>query len=136
MKEYLYKLEMKTRDYECDIQGVVNNANYIHYLEATRHEWLVSTGVSFRKWHDEGIETMVSEINIKYKTSLRGQEEFISCLNLHRDGPRFIFDQDIYRKSDMRLCVSAQVSTICVIDGKVTRGDEVLPYLGKYLSDD
>ena len=29
MKEYLYKLEMKTRDYECDIQGVVNNANYI-----------------------------------------------------------------------------------------------------------
>ena len=38
MKEYLYKLEMKTRDYECDIQGVVNNANYIHYLEATRHE--------------------------------------------------------------------------------------------------
>ena len=67
MKEYLYKLEMKTRDYECDIQGVVNNANYIHYLEATRHEWLVSTGVSFRKWHEEGIETMVSEINIKYK---------------------------------------------------------------------
>ena len=54
-------------------------------------------------------------------------------MNLHRDGPRFIFDQDIYRKSDMRLCVSAQVSTICVIDGRVTRGDEVLPYLGKFL---
>ena len=35
----------------------------------------------------------------------------------------------------MRLCVSAQVSTICVIDGRVTRGDEVLPYLGKFLND-
>ena len=135
MKEYLYKLEMKVRDYECDIQGVVNNANYRHYLEATRHEWLSANGLSFRKWHDEGIETMVSEINIKYKASLRGQEEFISCLNLHRDGARFVFDQDIYRKDDMRLCVSAQVSTICVIDGKVTRGDEVMPFLGRFLKD-
>ncbi len=30
MKNYLYTLEMETRDYECDIQGIVNNANYQH----------------------------------------------------------------------------------------------------------
>ena len=133
MKDYLYKLEMKTRDYECDIQGVVNNANYIHYLEATRHEWLSANGLSFSKWHEEGIDAMVSEITIKYKTSLRGQQEFISCLNLHRDGPRYVFDQDIYRKEDMRLCISAQVSVICLVDGRLTRGDEVLPYFQKFL---
>jgi acyl-CoA thioester hydrolase len=133
MKEYLYKLEMKTRDYECDAQGVVNNANYQHYLEVTRHEWLLGEGFSFRKWHDEGIDVMVSEINIKYKTPLRGQEEFVSCLNLRREGPRFIFDQDIYRKDDGRLCVSAQVTTVCVINGRLTRGDEIAPHFEKYL---
>ncbi len=44
---YIYELHMKVRDYECDLQGIVNNANYQHYLEHTRHEFLLSAGVSF-----------------------------------------------------------------------------------------
>ena len=45
---------MKVRDYECDLQGIVNNANYQHYLEHTRHEFLLSTGVSFAALHEQG----------------------------------------------------------------------------------
>ena len=130
MKEYLYTLEMETRDYECDIQGIVNNANYQHYLEATRHKWLQDSGYSFRKWHEEEIDVVVSEINIKYKTPLKGQEAFLSCLNLRRDGARFIFDQDIYRKSDMSLCVSATVSTVSIVNGRLSRGDELAALFG------
>ena len=133
MKEYLYQTEMTTRDYECDVQGVVNNANYVHYLEATRHEWLKGEGFSFRKWHDQGIDMMVSEIDIRYKSPLRGQECFLSCLNLRRDGARFLFEQDLYRKEDGQLCVSATVSVVCLVNGRLTRGDEVASLLGKYL---
>ena len=33
--EYIFELKMKVRDYECDGQGIVNNANYQHYTEHT-----------------------------------------------------------------------------------------------------
>jgi len=129
MKDYLFTIEMKTRDYELDAQGVVNNANYQHYLEVTRHEWLQQEGYSFQKWHEEGMDLMVAEINMKFKTSLRGGESFLSCLNFHREGPRYIFEQDIYRKSDMQLAIKAIVTVVCLVDGKLTRGDEVAQYL-------
>lgn len=125
MKDYLFTMEMETRDYECDIQGVVNNANYLHYLEATRHCWLGERGVSFAEWHERGIDVVVSQISIKYRVPLKGREQFISCLNLRREGARFIFSQDIYRKSDMKLCVSAEVETVSIVNGKLSRGDEV-----------
>ena len=52
--DYIYSLDMKVRDYECDLQGVVNNANYQHYMEHTRHEFLESLGVNFGKMHEDG----------------------------------------------------------------------------------
>ena len=133
MKEYLFTIEMETRDYECDIQGIVNNANYQHYLEATRHKWLQQEGYSFQQWHEEGLDVVVNEITLRYKIPLRGQEVFLSCLNVRRDGLRFVFEQDIYRKSDMKLCVSATVSTVSMFQGKLTRGDELAEKFAKYL---
>ena len=53
MEKYIYELKMKVRDYECDLQGIVNNANYQHYLEHTRHEFLTSVGISFARLHEE-----------------------------------------------------------------------------------
>ena len=35
---------MEVRDYECDLQGIVNNAEYQHYLEHARHQFLRSVG--------------------------------------------------------------------------------------------
>lgn len=134
MKEFTYKIGMKTRDYECDVQGVVNNANYQHYLEVTRHEFIQSIGLSFQQLHDQGIDVMVSKITINYKASLHGGEEFISCMNIRRQGVRYVFDHEIYRASDETLCVKAQVDCVCVVNGSLTRGDEIYEPFAQYLS--
>ena len=34
--KYIFETRMEVRDYECDIEGIVNNANYLHYR--TQHE--------------------------------------------------------------------------------------------------
>jgi len=49
MKEYIYELDMKVRDYECDIQGVVNNSVYQNYLEHTRHEFMLKKGIEAKQ---------------------------------------------------------------------------------------
>ena len=64
MMEYLYTLTMKVRDYECDLQGIVNNANYQHYTEHTRHEFLRTRGVSFADLHARGIDAVVARMHL------------------------------------------------------------------------
>ena len=84
MERELFRHEMKVRDYECDIQGVVNNANYQHYLEHARHEFLLSQNVSFSKLHEQGVDFMVSKATLEYKHSLRGDDRFAVAIDMKR----------------------------------------------------
>ena len=61
MSKYIFETKMEVRDYECDIQGIVNNANYLHYTEHTRHRFLRSLGLSFAKLHEQGVDDPVLE---------------------------------------------------------------------------
>ena len=123
MKQYLFQLEDKVRDYECDLQGVVNNANYQHYMEHTRHEFLESLGENFGAMHEQGIDAFVSRVDIQYKHSLRSGDRYRSCLNLSKKGPKLIFEQDIYRLSDGTLATRGTVESVVVQNGRLTRGE-------------
>ena len=122
LDNYKFTHEMKVRDYECDLQGIVNNANYQHFMEHSRHELLDSLGVNFGKLHEDGIDAMVAKITIEYKIPLRSGDKFVVGINLERKGPKIIFYQDIYRLSDGNLCTKGIVETICVENGRLTRG--------------
>lgn len=122
-EKYSYSVEMKVRDYECDIQGVVNNANYQHYLEHARHEFLESLGGSFSQLHSRGIDPMVAKITMEYKRPLRGGEKFAVCINMERKGAKLIFKQDVYNISTGALCVKGEVDVVCLENGRLTRGE-------------
>ena len=124
MKKYIFETRMEVRDYECDIEGIVNNANYLHYLEHTRHLFLKSIGVSFAKLHEQGIDAVVARMNLQYKTPLRCDDEFISRLNLRKEGIRYIFDQSIFRASDEQLCLRASVELVCLVNGRLSNSPE------------
>ena len=119
MKDYIFEIEMKVRAYECDAQGIVNNANYQHYMEHTRHEFIESLGVKFDGLHDKGLDPVVARLTLAFKTPLRGGDRFRSCLSLRKEGIKYVFGQDIYRIPDNRIVVKGQVEIVCLIDGRL-----------------
>ncbi|MDR0835431.1 MAG: acyl-CoA thioesterase [Tannerella sp.] len=123
MKKYIFEMTMKVRDYECDLQGVVNNSNYQRYMEHTRHEYMETLGLNFGKWHEQGIDAFVSKVEIRFKHSLRSGDKFLSCMNLKREGIKLVFEQDIFRAADHILAATGKVETVIVENGKLTRGE-------------
>ncbi|MDE6226531.1 MAG: acyl-CoA thioesterase [Muribaculaceae bacterium] len=124
---------MEVRDYELDCEQIVNNANYLHYMEHTRHKFCQDAGLSFIEMHERGIDAVVRKIEIEYKNSLRGGDTFLSCLSLERKGARFVFHQDIL-KSSGEVMAEGVVTVVVLKDGKLTRGDELAKIFAKYIS--
>jgi acyl-CoA thioester hydrolase len=123
--------EFAVRDYECDIQGVVNNANYQHYLEHARHEFLISKGISFSKLHDEGIDLIVTRVEIDYKYPLRSRDKFFIRVNIQREGnAKLVFIQDIFRQPDEKLIVSAKITGIATRKGRPVHPGKIIDLLG------
>lgn len=128
---YSYSVEFKVRDYECDIQGVVNNANYQHYLEHARHEYLISKGVSFMDYHEKGIDLIVTKVEIDYKYPLKSRDSFIVRMNLQREGNvRLVFFQDIYRFPDEKLVAKAKITCAATKNGRPVSPANIIEQLG------
>lgn len=137
--EPIYQLKFKVRDYECDLQGIVNNAVYQNYLEHTRHEFLESVGMNFAKMHNEGIDAVVIRVEIDYKFPLRSGDEFVCTLNVAREGQlRFIFIQDIYRLGDNKPIIKAKVTatTVNVQNGRPVVDRTLAAVFDRYLQAD
>lgn len=130
MKEYLFELEIAVRDYELDSEGIVNNANYLHYLELTRHEFIKARGYSFGEMSHDGIVPVANRIEIDYKSALRSGDVMLSKMWVERKGVRYLFHQDIYNKETGQLVVSAIVSIVALVNGQLSRGAELWEKLG------
>ncbi len=119
MKDFDYQIELDVRDHECDIQGIVNNSVYQNYLEHCRHKFLNDVGLSFAQMHNEGIDAVVIRAEIDYKSPLRPGDSFIVQLRMAKQGRlRIIFRQEIMRKSDQKLMISARITTVLTRKGR------------------
>lgn len=124
---------MMVRDYECDIEGIVNNANYLHYTEHTRHLFLKACGLSFAEMHRKGVDAVVARMNLQFKTPLTCDDEFISRLGLHKEGIRYVFNQDIYRASDEKLSFRGVIEIVCLVNGKLADSEDYNKAFESYL---
>lgn len=111
MEQPVFSLEMAVRDYECDLQGVVNNAVYQNYLEHARHEYLKTINIDFAALSAQGINLVVTRAEIDYRISLTSGDRFVVEIRMERLSPvRIGFHQKIYRLPDRKLSIQALVT--------------------------
>ncbi len=98
MSDFAHSATFDVRDYECDLQGIVNNANYQHYLEHARHLYLRELGIDFSVLSARGANLVVIRVEIDYLSPLRSGESFVVRSRLERvSRVRFVFIQEIDR---------------------------------------
>ena len=131
-KKYCFEIEMEVRDYELDCEQIVNNANYLHYMEHTRHKFCQEAGFPFIEMHKKGIDAVVRKMEIEYFSPLKSGDKFLSSLDIERKGPRFIFYQEITKLNGEKV-VKAIVTIVALKDGKLSKGEEIANAFAHYL---
>jgi len=127
---YTHEIKMKVRDYECDMQGVVNNGVYQNYLEHARHEMLQTRGINFAKLTACGINLVVIRAELDYKRSLISNDHFIvRSLVEQTSRIRFTFRQDIYRLPDDTLMLTAEITGTSLNENGRPYAPEILAQL-------
>ena len=84
MNNETFKVDLEVRDYECDIEGIVNNAVYMNYLEHARHLFLRDIGFDFAELTRIGIHLVVIRIEADYLYPLRSGDRFYVTTGLER----------------------------------------------------
>ncbi|MBK9926751.1 MAG: acyl-CoA thioesterase [Anaerolineales bacterium] len=120
MNTQVYNTELEVRDYECDMEGIVNNAVYMNYLEHARHAYIKQKGFTFATLTQQGIHLVVTRIEADYLYPLRSGDKFYVTASAERISKlRFGFTQEIFRVEDDKPILKAKViGTSLNVDGK------------------
>lgn len=131
---YDFELEFKVRDYECDLQGIVNNSVYQNYLEHTRHEFLNTIGLDFADLFKRGIVAVVARADLSYKTPLKSGDRFVVKLRVEHEGIKYIFHQDIFRLPDNKVCLKGIITSTSLVNGRLAVSDEIVKGINKVIN--
>ncbi len=111
----MHVITLKVRDYECDMQGVVNNGVYQNYLEHARHEFLLSRGIDFASVTADGINMVVIRAELDYLKPLTSGDEFeVRSQVIRLSRLRFAFQQNIFRLADQQQMLRAVITATSV----------------------
>ena len=131
-EDYVYELPIKVRDYEVDAEGIVNNANYLHYLEVTRHEF--ASRPAFHSVRCTPAASTLCARTSTYAMCARSAlaTRMVSKLSLSRRGPVFVFRQDIFNMAGEPV-VKAIVDIASFCGGRLSRGEELAEIFKDYI---
>ncbi|RKX97190.1 MAG: acyl-CoA thioesterase [Spirochaetes bacterium] len=127
----MFSIEFKIRDYECDQQGIVNNAVYLNYLQHARHEYGLSTGLDWLELGKQGIDLVIRRAELDYFRPLKpGMMVRVTANPVRKGKFRLYFEQEILILPDEEVAVKALMTAACVTDGRPAAPPELDKWFG------
>lgn len=124
-----YREEFEVRDSELDMQGRVNNANYLKYFEHARHKHMHTMNISFSKLAEAKQYVLLISSHLEFKHPLKANDKFYVTSKLVQESKiRFAFEQEIHLLADDTLVATAHNICVCV-DGN----NNNKPYLPEFI---
>jgi thioesterase III len=127
-------LDIIVRSTEIDVNGHVNNAKYLEYIEWGREEWYEQAGLAYDKFLEMGIQTVTVNININYrKECVQGDRLTIKTRPEKVGRTSYVLKQEIYNQNG-ELCADALVTSVAM-DADTRKSREVPKELRNLFSD-
>lgn len=119
------RLPVIVRSTEIDVNGHLNNAKYLEYMEWGRKQWYDLIQMPFESFHAHGILTAIVNININYRKECRQNDELeVVTTPLSVGRTSYVFHQQIVNQQQI-VCAEAKVT--CVIMDLYTRKSAPVP---------
>ena len=102
----------EVRDYECDLQGVVNNAVYMNVF-------LKDRGDDFAEVTRQGIHLVIVRAELDYRSSLTSGDAFAVLTRFRQQSRlKYVFDQEIVRAGDSGAIILSATMTATALNEK------------------
>jgi len=126
-------LDIIVRSTEIDVNGHVNNAKYLEYIEWGREEWYEKAGLSYDTFLEMGIQTVTVNININYRKECVQNDRLKIITRPERVGrTSYVLRQEIYNQNG-ELCADALVTSV-TMDATTRKSREVPDELRKHFA--
>ncbi|AZN42884.1 acyl-CoA thioesterase [Paenibacillus albus] len=124
-------LELIVRSTEIDVNGHVNNAKYLEYLEWGREEWYEQAELHYNVFLGMGIQTVTVNINISYRKECKQGDKLTVKTAPERAGrTSYVLKQQIVNDRG-ELCADALVTSV-TMDVDTRKGRELPNQLRKF----
>ncbi|WP_047152012.1 acyl-CoA thioesterase [Aneurinibacillus tyrosinisolvens] len=92
-------LEIVVRSTEIDVNGHVNNAKYLEYLEWGREEWYEQAHLDYDTFDAMGIQTVTVNITINYRKECRQNDRLTITTSPEKLGrTSYVLKQEIHNQ--------------------------------------
>jgi len=107
-------LNLTVRPTEIDVNGHVNNAKYLEYLEWGREEWYEANDLAYDVFKQLGVQTVTVNININYRKECRQGDQLTVITSPGTVGnSSYILVQQIVNEVG-ELCAEASVTSVAM----------------------